>query len=200
MDRSLTAGALAAMLLTAPAWRTACAAEEGARQPNCCKRNVRHRRHGREHWSSNRPANARGRRTGPAGAGAAEQREAVGKSIEADAKHYVDEAGPLVRDRAIKLAPTNARHVVRGQIHRRRAAAVGRVARVAGQPQIPAGCAPRSRTASRRRWSPTPAGGRPEAAGAGARRSRTALGSRTPEARQERAAKPPAAAPQEDRA
>lgn len=35
-----------------------------------------------------------------------EKRDAAGKSIETDAKKYVDEAFPLVRDRAIKLAPT----------------------------------------------------------------------------------------------
>lgn len=37
---------------------------------------------------------------------AAEKREAVGKTIEADVRKYVDEAVPLVRDRAIKLAPS----------------------------------------------------------------------------------------------
>ena len=36
----------------------------------------------------------------------ADKREAIGKSIEADAKKYVDETYPTVRDRAIKLAPT----------------------------------------------------------------------------------------------
>jgi hypothetical protein len=36
----------------------------------------------------------------------ADKREAVGKSIEADAKKYVDETYPAVRDRALKLAPT----------------------------------------------------------------------------------------------
>ena len=36
----------------------------------------------------------------------AEKREAVAKTIEADAKRYVDEAFPLVRERALKLAPT----------------------------------------------------------------------------------------------
>jgi hypothetical protein len=36
----------------------------------------------------------------------AEKREAIGKTIEADAKRYVDEAFPPVRERAIKLAPT----------------------------------------------------------------------------------------------
>jgi uncharacterized protein len=37
---------------------------------------------------------------------AAEQREAVGREIQADARKFVDEAVPVVRDRAIKLAPT----------------------------------------------------------------------------------------------
>lgn len=37
---------------------------------------------------------------------AADQREAVGKKIQADLKKYVDEATPIVRDRAIKLGPT----------------------------------------------------------------------------------------------
>jgi hypothetical protein len=36
----------------------------------------------------------------------AERREAVAKDIQADAKKYVDETMPIVRDRAIKLAPT----------------------------------------------------------------------------------------------
>ncbi len=35
-----------------------------------------------------------------------EKREAIGKSIEADAKRYVDEAFPPVRDRALALAPS----------------------------------------------------------------------------------------------
>jgi uncharacterized protein len=35
----------------------------------------------------------------------AEKREAIGKTIEADARKYVDEAFPPVRDRALKLAP-----------------------------------------------------------------------------------------------
>jgi uncharacterized protein len=37
---------------------------------------------------------------------AAEQREAVAKEIQADLRKYVDETTPLVRDRAVKLAPT----------------------------------------------------------------------------------------------
>lgn len=36
----------------------------------------------------------------------ADKREAVGKSIEADIKKYVDEATPIVRERAVKLAPS----------------------------------------------------------------------------------------------
>lgn len=36
----------------------------------------------------------------------ADKREAIGKTIEADAKRYVDEAFPPVRERALKLAPT----------------------------------------------------------------------------------------------
>ncbi|MEO8060817.1 MAG: DUF2059 domain-containing protein [Burkholderiales bacterium] len=35
-----------------------------------------------------------------------EKREAVGKGIEADVKKYVDESYPLVRERAVKIAPT----------------------------------------------------------------------------------------------
>ena len=35
-----------------------------------------------------------------------EKREAVGKQIEAEARKYVDEALPIVRDRAMKIAPT----------------------------------------------------------------------------------------------
>jgi hypothetical protein len=37
---------------------------------------------------------------------APDKREAVAKDIQADVKKYVDDAVPLVRDRAIKLAPT----------------------------------------------------------------------------------------------
>jgi uncharacterized protein len=36
----------------------------------------------------------------------ADKREATGKSIEADIKKYVDESVPVVRDRAMKLAPS----------------------------------------------------------------------------------------------
>jgi uncharacterized protein len=36
----------------------------------------------------------------------ADKREAVGKEIQADIKKYVDDAVPLVRDRAVKLAPS----------------------------------------------------------------------------------------------
>jgi uncharacterized protein len=36
----------------------------------------------------------------------AEQREAVGREIQADVRKFVDEATPLTRDRAIKLAPS----------------------------------------------------------------------------------------------
>lgn len=36
----------------------------------------------------------------------AERREAVAKEIQADARKYADEATPIVRDRAVKLAPT----------------------------------------------------------------------------------------------
>jgi hypothetical protein len=35
-----------------------------------------------------------------------DKREAVGKEIQADVKKYVDEAVPIVRDRALKLAPS----------------------------------------------------------------------------------------------
>lgn len=37
---------------------------------------------------------------------APEKREAIGKEIQADIKKYLDEAVPLVRDRAVQLAPT----------------------------------------------------------------------------------------------
>ena len=37
---------------------------------------------------------------------APEKREATGRSIEADVKKYVDESVPIVRERAIKLAPS----------------------------------------------------------------------------------------------
>jgi len=36
----------------------------------------------------------------------AERREAVARDIEADLRKYVDEAGPVVRERALKLAPS----------------------------------------------------------------------------------------------
>ena len=56
-----------------------------------------------------RPAIALMDRAGPALTErvAADKREAVGKEIQADVKKYLDEAVPLVRDRAIKLAPTS---------------------------------------------------------------------------------------------
>ena len=50
----------------------------------------------------------------------ADKREAIGKTIEADAKKYVDEAYPPVRERAIKLAPTTLGAVAGGEVHRRR--------------------------------------------------------------------------------
>lgn len=37
---------------------------------------------------------------------AADKRDAVAKDIQADVKKYIDEAGPLVRERAVKLAPS----------------------------------------------------------------------------------------------
>ena len=37
---------------------------------------------------------------------APDKREAIGKQVEADVKKYVEEATPLVRERAVKLAPT----------------------------------------------------------------------------------------------
>lgn len=36
----------------------------------------------------------------------ADKREAVGKSIEADVRKYVEETNPIVRERAVKLAPS----------------------------------------------------------------------------------------------
>lgn len=36
----------------------------------------------------------------------AEKREAVGKALDADFKKYLEEAAPLIRDRALKLAPS----------------------------------------------------------------------------------------------
>jgi hypothetical protein len=37
---------------------------------------------------------------------APDKRDAVAKEVEADARKFVDDAGPLVKDRALKLAPT----------------------------------------------------------------------------------------------
>jgi hypothetical protein len=37
---------------------------------------------------------------------AADKREAVAKSVEADVKRYVEESTPLLRERALKLAPS----------------------------------------------------------------------------------------------
>ena len=37
---------------------------------------------------------------------APDKREAIGKQVEADVKKYVEEATPLVRERAVKLAPS----------------------------------------------------------------------------------------------
>jgi hypothetical protein len=36
----------------------------------------------------------------------ADKREAIGKSIEADAKKFIDEATPVIREHAIKIAPS----------------------------------------------------------------------------------------------
>ena len=49
-------------------------------------------------------------RPGAAAAGRAQdKREADGKAIEAEVRKYVDEAYPIVRDRALKLAPLDDR-------------------------------------------------------------------------------------------
>lgn len=45
-----------------------------------------------------------------------DKREAVGKAIEAEAKKYVDEALPIVRERAIKLAPTTIGQVLEAKM------------------------------------------------------------------------------------
>lgn len=47
---------------------------------------------------------------------APEKREAVAKEIQADAKKYADEAVPLVRARALKLAPTTVGTVLEEQL------------------------------------------------------------------------------------
>ena len=43
---------------------------------------------------------------------APDRQEAVGKEIQADVKKYVDEAVPIVRDRAVKLAPSTVGSVL----------------------------------------------------------------------------------------
>ena len=43
---------------------------------------------------------------------APDQREAVAKKIQADLKKYLDESGPIVRERAIKLAPSTIGNVL----------------------------------------------------------------------------------------
>ena len=45
-----------------------------------------------------------------------EKREAIGKQIEAEVKKYVEEAYPLVRERALKLAPTTIGAVLEEKI------------------------------------------------------------------------------------
>ncbi len=46
----------------------------------------------------------------------ADKREAVGKAIEAEAKKYVEDALPIVRERAIKLAPTTIGSVLEAKM------------------------------------------------------------------------------------
>ena len=107
MNRSLTTGAiLAAVLLTAPAW-----AQESPAKKELAAKLLQAQRSGIEGMARGLVEQSAGQVLDAAGQAMQaqvppEQRETVGKSIEAAAKRYVDESAPLVRDRAIKLAPT----------------------------------------------------------------------------------------------
>jgi hypothetical protein len=58
-------------------------------------------------WRSSRPGAAAACRLGDAAARTPpDKREAIGKEIQADARKYVDDVLPVIRDRAVKLAPT----------------------------------------------------------------------------------------------
>ena len=47
---------------------------------------------------------------------AADKREATGRAVEAEVKKYVDEAYPIVRDRALKIAPTTIGSVLESKM------------------------------------------------------------------------------------
>ena len=85
----------------------------------------------------------------------ADKREAIGKAIEADVKKYVEEATPLVRERAVKLAPSTIGAVLEEKFTEDELKQLDRLARVAGQQEVRAGSARRcSSTLRRRSWSP----------------------------------------------
>ena len=69
----------------------------------------------------------------------ADKREAIGKTIEADAKRYVDEALPPVRERALKLAPTTLGAVLEEKFTEDELKQLDRLVRIAGEQEIPAG-------------------------------------------------------------
>ena len=68
---------------------------------------------------------------------APDKREALGKQIEAEVKKYVDESCPLVRERALKIAPTTIGADPRGEVHRGRAEAADRLVRESGEQEVP---------------------------------------------------------------
>ena len=75
---------------------------------------------------------------------APDKREAMGKAIEAEVKKYVDEAYPLVRERAIRIAPSTIGAALEEKFSEDELKQLARLARVAGEQEIPAarpGCA-----------------------------------------------------------
>ena len=76
-----------------------------------------------------------------------DKREAVAKSIEADVRKYVDEAVPLLRERAVKLAPTTFGAALEEKFTEDELQPADRLARIAGQQEVPAGTCPRLQSA-----------------------------------------------------
>lgn len=68
---------------------------------------------------------------------APEKREAIAREVQAEVRKYTDEAVPLVRDRAVKLAPGTIGAVL-DEVHRRRAQATRGADRITRLFQVPA--------------------------------------------------------------
>ena len=66
-----------------------------------------------------------------------EKREAAGKAIEAEVKKYVDEAYPIVRDRALKLAPSTIGAGLEAKMTEDELKQLDRLARIAHRQEVP---------------------------------------------------------------